>query len=197
MVQQGKVRVVTHASVEGMIFVIRAQKVMIDRDLAELYEVETKHLNRQVKRNCDRFPDEFMFPLTKKEKNELVTNCHRFNALKYSTSLPYAFTEHGVSMLASVLRSERAVKISIYIVKTFIRLREFISAHKELTDRMKELEGKVGRHDEDINVIIDIIKKLMQEPKRVKKALGFMSNKKKRCMVIKAHGHFSFLCLDT
>lgn len=102
-----------------------------------------------------------------------MTNCHRFDRLKHSISLPYAFTEHGVMMLASVLRSDRAVKISIHIVKTFIRLREFITSHKQLAYRMRELEQKVGRHDEDIKVIIDIIKKLMQELKQPKKGIGF------------------------
>jgi len=173
MAKQDKVHIIAHEAVESMIVVIRGQKVMIDHDLAELYEVETKNLNRQVRRNTERFPAEFMFQLTKEEKKELVTNCHRFDRLKHSISLPYAFTEHGVMMLASVLRSDRAVKISIHIVKTFIRLREFITSHKQLAYRMRELEQKVGRHDEDIKVIIDIIKKLMQELKQPKKGIGF------------------------
>jgi len=128
--------------IENRIFLIRGQKVVIDRDLAELYEVETKHLNRQVRRNIDRFPKEFMFQLNAREKNQLVTNCHRFKTLKHASSQPYAFTEHGIAMLASILKSERAIKISIYIIKTFIRLRKFIFTHKKLAQKLKKLEQK-------------------------------------------------------
>ena len=110
--------------IESKILLIRGKKVMLDRDLAELYGVETKNLNRQVKRNKERFPVEFMFQLTKEEKNELVTNWHRFNSLKHSTSLPHAFTEHGTVMLASVLNSQRAIETSILVVQAFIKLRE-------------------------------------------------------------------------
>src|SRR3989304_3782451 len=111
-------------TIEQRIFLIRNQKVMIDRDIAELYGVETKNLNRQVKRNIQRFPEEFMFQLTVEERNQLVTICHRFKTMKHSSSLPYVFTEHGVAMLASVLKSDRAVKISINIIKAFVKLRE-------------------------------------------------------------------------
>src|SRR3989338_11074066 len=109
-------------TIEQRIFLIRHQKVMIDKDIAELYGVETKHLNRQVKRNIQRFPEEFMFQLNVEERNQLVSICHRFKTMKDSSSLPYAFTEHGVAMLASVLKSDRAVKISINIIKAFVKL---------------------------------------------------------------------------
>src|SRR3989338_1078470 len=121
--------------IQQRIFLIRGQKVMIDHDLAGLYGVETKYLNRQVRRNQERFPEEFMFRLTREETRELVTNCHRFESLKHSSYLPCAFTEHGVAMLASVLKSKRAVKISIHIVKTFVKLRQIISSHKELAHK--------------------------------------------------------------
>src|SRR4030042_3575921 len=121
------------------IFVIRGQKVMLDSDLAELFGVETKQINRQVKRNIRRFPLEFMFRLTKQERDELVPIWHQFNKMKHSYALPYAFTEHGVAMLASVLKSERAIKMSIIIVKTFVKLREIISSHKELIFKLNEL----------------------------------------------------------
>ena len=104
---------VTNDTVEQRIFLIRGQKVMIDRDLAELYGVTTKNLNRQVKRNILRFPQEFMFQLTQEEKEQLVPIWHRFKTMKHSTSLPYVFTEHGVAMLASVLNSDRAIKIAV------------------------------------------------------------------------------------
>ena len=102
---------IPHETIEQRIFLIRGHKVMIDRDLAELYGVETKHLNRQVRRNIQRFPKEFMLHLTTEEKNELVTNCHRFKTMKHSSVLPYAFTEYGVAMLASVLNSEKAIQV--------------------------------------------------------------------------------------
>ncbi|MCX5727035.1 MAG: ORF6N domain-containing protein [Candidatus Saganbacteria bacterium] len=153
---------------------IRGQKVMIDRDLAELYDVETKYLNRQVKRNIDRFPREFMFQLTSREKEELVTNWHRFDSLKYSSTLPYAFTEHGVAMLASVLKSGRAVKISIYIIKTFVKLRQMLSTHKELAQKLAELERKVEAHDGGIKSIFEAIRQLMQPEEKSKKKIGFL-----------------------
>ena len=160
--------------VEKKIFIIRGHKVMIDRDLAELYGVETKYLNRQVKRNKTRFPEEFMFQLSKKEKEELVTFCHRFNIMKHSTSLPYAFTEHGVAMLASVLNSERAVQISILIIKTFVKLRQMLSANKEFTDKLNELERKIAGHDADIQTIFEAIRQLALPPlEKPKRLIGF------------------------
>lgn len=158
--------------VESKIFLIRSQRVMVDRDLAELYGVATKVLNQAVNRNEERFPD-FMFRLSEEETKELVTNCDRFKSLKHSTVRPRVFTEHGVAMLASVLKSERAVKISIHIVKTFIRLREFINTHKELAQKMKELEEKVGKHDKEITAIVEIIKRLISEPEKPKGKIGF------------------------
>ena len=165
--------VIPQEIVEHRIFLIRKQRVMIDRDLAELYGVETKYLNRQVKRNIDRFPAEFMFQLTNDEKNELVTICHRFKTMKHSSAMPYAFTEHGVAMLASVLKSERAVKISINIIKAFVKLREILSTHKELAHKLKHLERKFEKHDEDIHVIFEAIRQLMDPPEKKKKKIGF------------------------
>ena len=163
---------IASGEVESKIFLIRSQRVMVDRDLAELYGVGTKVLNQAVNRNEERFPD-FMFRLNEEETKELVTNCDRFKSLKHSTVRPRAFTEHGVAMLASVLKSERAVKISIHIVKTFIRLREFINTHKELAQKMKELEEKVGKHDKEITAIVEIIKRLISEPEKPKGKIGF------------------------
>ncbi len=146
---------------------------MIDRDLAELYGVETKYLNRQVKRNTDRFPEEFMFRLTKREKGELVTICHRFESMKHSSVLPHAFTEHGVAMLASVLKGKRAVAISIVIIKTFVKLRQMITTHKELASKLTELERKIERHDDEIQAIFNAIRQLMKPPEKPKKKIGF------------------------
>ncbi len=109
--------------IEQRIFSIRGIRVMIDRDFADLYEVETKYLNRQVKRKIEHFPDEFIFQLSIEEKNEQVTNWHRFNSMKHITSLPYVFFENCVAMLYCVLKSKRAIKMSINVIKTFIKLR--------------------------------------------------------------------------
>lgn len=159
--------------IEQRIFLIRGYKVMIDRDLAELYGVETKYLNRQVRRNIRRFPEEFVFRLNKKEKNELVTICHRFETLKHSNSLPLAFTEHGVAMLASVLNSQRAIKISIGIIKTFVKLRLILSTHKVLAYKLNELERKIENHDEEIKIIFEAIRQMMLVPENPKRPIGF------------------------
>jgi phage regulator Rha-like protein len=159
--------------IEQRIFLIRHQKVMIDRDLAELYGVETKYLNRQVKRNIQRFPEEFTFQLTAEERDQLVTICHRFKTMKHSSALPNAFTEHGVTMLASVLKSERAVKISINIIKAFVKLREILSSHKELAHRLSDLERKFGKHDDEIRMIFDAIRALMTPPEKKRPMIGF------------------------
>jgi len=159
--------------IEQKIYLIRGHKIMIDRDLAELYGVETKYLNRQVKRNKDRFPAEFMFQLNNKEKQELVTNWHRFESLKHSTTPPYAFTEHGVAMLSSVLNSERAIKINIYIIKAFVRLRNVLSTNKELTHKLEQLERKTKKHDTEIQAIFEAIRQLMKPPEQPKRRIGF------------------------
>jgi len=156
--------IVPQEVVENKIFLIRGHKVMIDRDLAELYGVETKYLNRQIRFNKDRFPKEFMFRLTSGERNELVQICHRFETMKHSTSTPYVFTEHGVAMLSSVLNSKRAIRINILIIKTFVKLREILSTHKELAHKLKELEGKIENHDIEIQAIFDAIRQLMEPP---------------------------------
>lgn len=164
---------ITQDSIQTRILLIRNQRVMIDRDLAELFFVETKYLNRQVKRNIERFPKEFMFKLTEREKNELVTNWHRFQSLKHSSSLPYAFTEHGVAMLATVLNSDIAIKTSISIIKTFIKLRYFIYTHKRLSQKLGKLERKIGKHDEEIQSIFEAIRQLTLLPEKPKRKIGF------------------------
>jgi phage regulator Rha-like protein len=163
--------------IEKRIFLIRGRKVMIDRDLAELFGVENKYLNRQVRNNMRRFPEEFMFQLAKDERSELVTFCHRFETMKHSTSLPCVFTEHGVAMLASVLNSEKAIKISVMIIKTFVKLREIISTHKELAHKFSELENKIEKHDVEIRSIFEAIRQLMAPPSEPpKRRIGFHSD---------------------
>ena len=143
---------------------------MLDRDLAKLYNVPTKTLNQAVKRNIKRFPIDFMFRLTKSEKKELVTNCDRFSSLKHSTSLPYAFTEHGILMLSSILNSERAILVNIEIMRTFTRLRKILTGHKELKQKIEEMEQK---YDYQFKVVFDAIKKLLAPPQKPKNPIGF------------------------
>ena len=159
--------------IENKILLLRGQRVMLDRDLAELYGVETKNLNRQVKRNPERFPSEFMFQLTLSEKEELVTNWHRFNSLKHSTVLPFAFTEYGALMLAPVLNSPRAIEAGIFVVRAFVHLKEMLLTHKELAQKLKELEYKIETHDEQITAIFEAINQLLAPPPATKRKIGF------------------------
>jgi len=159
--------------IENKILLIRGKRVMLDRDLAELYGVETKNLNRQVKRNIARFPIEFMFRLTKEEKSELVTNWHRFNSLKHSSYLPYAFTEHGAVMLASVLNSPKAVETSILVVRAFIKLREILLANNKLAEKFKDLECKLEINDDQIKTIFEVINHLLVPPQKKNNKIGF------------------------
>ena len=144
---------------------------MLDHDLASLYDVSTKVLNQAVKRNILRFPSDFMFQLTKKEKDELVTNCDRFKMLKHSTSLPYAFTELGVAMLSSILNSERAILVNIQIMRTFAKMKELISHHKNLQRKVDEMEKK---YDSQFKVVFDAIREILEPSKaKPKKPIGF------------------------
>lgn len=137
--------------IENKIFIIRGIKVILDRDLADLYEISTKVLNQAVKRNVERFPLNFMFKLNEREFKELVTNCDRFKNLKHSTSMPYAFTEYGVAMLSSILRSKKAIAINIQIIETFIKLKRFAVEHKDLSGRIQELEQYFVKYAQDNN----------------------------------------------
>jgi hypothetical protein len=135
-----KYSIIPMERIERAILLIRGQKVMLDADLAALYGVTTKRLNEQVKRNRDRFPEDFMFQLTDEEKEKVVANCDHLKKLKFSPSLPYAFTEHGAVMLASILNSAVAVEVSIQVVRTFNRLREYVAHHKALAQKLDVLE---------------------------------------------------------
>lgn len=130
------------ARIESRIQLIRSQKVMIDSDLAELYGVATKRLNEQVKRNHERFPSDFMFQLTPAEKQEVVANCDHLAKLKFSKSLPLAFTEHGAIQAANVLASPQAIEVGVYVVRAFVHLRELVVSNTELALRLEELENK-------------------------------------------------------
>lgn len=134
--------IISQKQIENRICTIRGNQVMMDRDLAEMYQVGTKVLNQAVKRNIERFPESFRFQLSDNEKNELVTNCDRFESLKHSSNNPYAFTEQGVAMLSAVLRSDVAVKVSIQIINAFIEMRKLIANHSGLLQRMEGIERK-------------------------------------------------------
>jgi len=169
-----KALVPTEVIVTKILF-LRGEKVLLDRDLAELYGVETRVLNQAVKRNERRFPPDFMFRLTEEEKHELVTNCDRFKKLKHSTVLPHAFSEQGVAMLSSVLNSDRAIEVNIAIMRAFVQLRKMIASNKKLARKLKELEARVGEHDEQIQVIFEAIHQLMSPPDKPTKKIGFES----------------------
>ena len=156
--------------VEQAIYLIRGQKVMLDRDLAALYGVETKVLNQAVKRNATRFPEDFMFRLSSEEKNELVTICDRFETLKHSTAFPFAFTEQGVAMLSGVLKSDRAIEVNIAIMRTFVKLRQMLESNEELSRRLEELESK---YDDQFRMVFDAIRELMIPPEPEKRPIGF------------------------
>jgi hypothetical protein len=159
--------------IDSRILLIRGHRVMLDADLAEVYGTTTKALNQAVKRNRERFPAEFMFQLTRREKDEVVTNCDHLRKLKYSPNFPFAFTEYGAVMLASVLNSPIAVQASIAVVRAFIRLREILAAHKELARKLKELENRIEGHDEEITALFDAIRELMDSPEKPSKQIGF------------------------
>ena len=167
--------------IETKILLIRGHKVMVDADLAELYDVPTKRLNEQVKRNKERFPEDFVFRLTAREKAEVVANCDHLNRLRFSPALPYAFTEHGAIMAAAVLNSARAIEVSVYVVRAFVKLRELLATHKELAKRLDELEARIEKklatHDQAIVGILDAIRELMAPPQPPKKRkIGFVQD---------------------
>jgi len=158
--------------IEQKIYLIRRHKVMLDKDLARLYGVPTKRLNEQVKRNRRRFPDDFMFQLNKQEYNDLKSQ-NATSRWGGTRKLPYVFTEQGVAMLSSVLHSDRAIQVNIVIVRTFVKLRRILSTHKELAQKLKELERKIAKHDEDIQAVFYAIKQLMTPPEKPKRKIGF------------------------
>jgi ORF6N domain len=158
--------------IERSILWIRGQRVMLDTDLADLYGVPTKVLNQAVKRNRERFPPDFMFRLTRREKEKVVTDCDHLARLKFSPALPYAFSEYGAIMLASVLNSQTAIDASLQVVRTFVRLREILSAHAELSRRVDELEK---RHDQQLTQVFTVLQEILEDasapPER--KRIGF------------------------
>ena len=152
---------------------VRGQKVLLDRDLAQLYGVTTGNLNKAVKRNRDRFPSDFMFQLTGEEARGLIFQFGIPKRRGGRRHPPYAFTEQGVAMLSSVLSSERAVKVNIAIMRAFVKLRQSLETNRQLAQKFAELERRVGKHDDEIDAIIEAIRQLMAPPTTPRREIGF------------------------
>jgi hypothetical protein len=165
--------------IQQSILLIRGKKVMLDADLAKLYGVSTKRLNEQVKRNRDRFPQDFMFQLSAEEKTEVVAKCDHLANLKFSPTPPYAFTEHGAIMLAAVLNTPRAIEVSVFVVRAFVRLREILAKHKALAHKLADLESKIETHDEVIQSLVAAIRQLMAPREGKEKKIGFQLKEKR------------------
>jgi hypothetical protein len=159
--------------IEQAIFLIRGQRVMLDRDLSALYGVTTGNLNKAVQRNSDRFPADFMFRLTDEETAGLIFQSGRPKKRGGSRFNPYVFTQEGVAMLSSVLRSPRAAQVNIAIMRVFVRLRETLALHKDLAHKLGELERKIEGHDNSIRNLFDAIRQLMPPPAKPRREIGF------------------------
>lgn len=174
--------------IEDKIYVIRGQRVMLDRDLAEAYQVETRVLKQAVRRNLHRFPDDFMFELSDEEtaridpsRSQTVTlnknKTQRGRNIKYA---PFAFTEHGAVMLVSVLNSPTAVEASIVVVRAFVKLRAMLALHQDLADRVEELEKVTDYHGQKFGAVSALLSEIMRDPKYLKRKIGFVETKKKK-----------------
>jgi len=180
-----KTNMIPDEVIMSKVFIIRDQRVMIDSDIAELYGVTTKRLNEAVKRNFKRFPIDFMFQLTINEKEELVANCDHLKKLKFSPYLPYAFTEHGAVMLASVLNSERAISVNIQIVRIFNKMREMMLLHKDLLIEMQKINNMLKDHDDKIVLIFEYLKqfeetKIQELEQNNRRRIGFKQDEREK-----------------
>jgi phage regulator Rha-like protein len=160
-------------AVESRILILRSQRVILDLDLSRLYGVPVKRLNEQVKRNRERFPSDFMFRLTTKEYDSLRSQIATSNNRGGRRYMPYAFTEHGAIMAATVLNSERAVQMSLFVVRAFVRLREMLATNQQLSGKIRELEGRLETHDSTIQELIEAIKELMKPEDPPRGRIGF------------------------
>ena len=176
--------------IESRIQIIRGQRVMIDVDLAEMYGVQTKRLNEQVKRNRERFPTDFLFQLTLDEKAEVVANCDHLQKLKYSKVLPFAFTEHGAIQAANVLASSQAVEMGIYVVRAFVQLRQALTTNADIAKRLAELElkteslemshGTFSRNTRlQLRQLLVAVRELTTPPEPIKRPIGFLTHEDK------------------
>lgn len=158
--------IINENDIKNKIHTIRNLQVMLDKDLAELYGVETKVFNQAVKRNIKRFPQNYRFQLTENEKNQLVTNCDWLNSLKHSSSLPYVFTEQGVSMLSAILKSDKAIDISIKIIDSFVSMRKLISQNIPIFERFERIEQRLNIHDENFDKLFEALEDKTLKPKQ-------------------------------
>lgn len=163
--------------IESVIVIVRGQRVILASDLARIYGVETRVLNQAVKRNIDKFPDDFMFRVTRSEAEEIVRSRSQSVILKRGQNvkyLPFAFTEHGAIMAANVLNSPRAVQMSVFVVRAFVRLRQMVSTHKELAAKLGQLERQVSTHDSHIRSLFQAIRQLVVPQEKKKRRIGFL-----------------------
>jgi phage regulator Rha-like protein len=166
--------------IASRILLIRGQKVMIDSDIAQLYGVSTTRLNEQVKRNKTRFPNNFMFELTKEEKQEVIANCDHLENLKFSPVLPKVFTEHGIMMVANVLTSERAIQVSIQIIEVFIKMREILTDNLSLKLDIEEIKKKLSNHSKNIELVFNYLDELIdkKDNEKPRKEIGYKADRK-------------------
>ncbi len=160
--------------IETKILIIRGKKVMLDRDLAMLYGIKAYRLREQVKRNIEKFPEDFMFKLTESETNTMVSQNAIPSKQVLGGTLPYAFTEYGALMIANILKSTQATKVSILIVRTFVKMRELISSNIEITKKLNKLESKYNEHDKQISTIFNSIRILLEPVTQNKNKIGFI-----------------------
>ena len=164
-------------TIENKILLIRDKKVILDNELATLYEVKTKVFNQAVKRNLERFPEDFMFQLSKAEYDSLRSQFVTLKRGQHRKYFPYAFTEQGVAMLSSVLNSKRAIMVNIQIMRTFTKLREILATHKDLQLKIEALEGKYKQHDQKFKIVFEAIRQLLEPPpvpEKPKRRIGFV-----------------------
>ena len=167
--------IVPDETIINMIYYIRGHKVMLDRDLAEMYGVETKRLKEAVKRNIERFPEHSMFELSKHEDDSLRTQIATLKKGRgqHSKYFPYAFTEHGVLMVANVLKSKRAINMSMRIIDVFIRMREMLSTNKDILLKLEQMEKQLSKNNKEIQYIFDVLKELLHAPNKPMRRIGY------------------------
>ncbi len=161
--------------IQKKIYIIREKKVMFDSDLAKLYGVQTKQLNRQVRRNVKRFPEDFMFRLTLEEFQRCQIGTFGTSQKGSRKYLPCVFTEQGVAMLSSVLKSEKAIQVNVAIIRVFVKIKQIIETHKELREKLSQLENKFEKHDAEIQTIFEAIRQLIKPPENIRRRIGFHS----------------------
>ena len=174
----GKSIVIRDEVIINKIYLIRGQKVMLDRDLAELYDVTTGNLNKAVKRNIKRFPDDFMFQLAKEEFKNLIFQ-NGTSSWGGTRKMPFAFTEQGVTMLSSVLKSDRAIDVNIRIIRIFTKLREMLLTRKDILLKLEQFEKQVVQNSKEIQIIFSVLKQLLNPPNEPRKPIGFKTGGKK------------------